>query len=143
MIAMEMAQNLREPSDILETYGMTKEEFAVVGRSPRFRNLYREHRIAWTSDGNTTERTKFRAQMSIEESLPRMHRMANDDNLNPNINLGYTRMIADLAGYNDKKRSAADEKPSADPFVVNIIVPMDDGSERMTTVTASPVIEHE
>lgn len=144
LIAMEMAQNLREPEDILETYGMTKEEFAKAGRTPLFKSMFREQRIAWTSPGNTSERTKHQAQMSIEHLMPKMHRWASDEEASSMVRLGWVKQIAVFAGYNEKKPQEQDLKAS-EPFVLNIIIPQPDGSERQEVIRGrTPVtLDHE
>lgn len=107
VLAQEIAAGLTDIGDILERHSVTREEFLALAKTQAFRSMVAEAKSLWHADGNAKERIKAKALVAVEVNLPLLHRLANDEDLNPTARIEAVKELKALGGLNAKEEGAA------------------------------------
>ena len=77
-IARELARDIYEIEEILETYKVTRAEFDTITRHPAFQKILRKEQEEWRAADNTFRRTKLLSSISYEQAIPEMFAVLHD-----------------------------------------------------------------
>lgn len=102
LLAEELAARLRPAADIWLEHGVTTradaEEILAV---PMVMQMIEEAKARWLSAGNSEERIKLRARMSVEKSITGMHRSVNNPLLPLNHRTEALKLLARLGAVDN------------------------------------------
>lgn len=82
-LAMELAADLTEPSEIFARHGFSPEMAVELLQNDHFKKLIVEAKAEWSADSNITERIRLKAQMALEELLLPTFTLAKDPRVPP------------------------------------------------------------
>lgn len=68
-LAFDLATGIADVEDVLERYGLTKEDLRVRLQNPTFKKIYHEAKSLWNSDLSIKERVRLKAMALVEDSL--------------------------------------------------------------------------
>lgn len=77
-LARELAMDIIPVETILKAHSITAKDLENYLKHPRFRAMYEEAKIAWSSATNTAERIKLKQLAVVEEAIPEMWRFLHD-----------------------------------------------------------------
>lgn len=97
-VAREIAIDIQPLDRILQSVGMTREEFHNVKQTEYFKNLLVEETSKWNSAKNTHERVKIKASVVIEDYLEEAHRVLHDPEETLSGRAEIAKLLAKLAG---------------------------------------------
>lgn len=83
-LAVELAKDILEPEEILESLGISWGEYDQIKETRAFRELYTQALAEWKSAANTQKRVKLLAATTVEAALPTFWKDFN----NPQESLG-------------------------------------------------------
>ena len=107
-LAVELAAQIRELPDILNTYNLSRSELAVKLREPMFRDMVKQAKQLWSSDLNIKERIRLKSQVLVEDSLMSIFQVVHGpDNAIP-AKLDAFKQLARVAEVDAPDRSHAD-----------------------------------
>lgn len=69
-LAIELAKDILEPEDILNSLGLTLGDYEEIKNTRAFRELYTQALTEWKSAANTQKRVKLLAATTVEAALP-------------------------------------------------------------------------
>lgn len=69
-LAVELAKDIHRPDEILESLGLTDEDYQALKDTRAFKSMYHTALAEWSSAGNTQKRAKLKAAAMTEEVLP-------------------------------------------------------------------------
>jgi hypothetical protein len=97
-LAREIAMNIREPEEILETFKISPEAYEKLKANEFFTKLVDAARIEWQSATNTIARTQIEAAALVEQAMPDIFlRMKNkNEPLNHVVDAG--KWLSDIGG---------------------------------------------
>lgn len=119
-LAMELAIDISEPKDILDRYGISKEDLKHKLGNPTFSKMVREFRATWKSDLSVKERIRLKSMVLVEDSLLELHRIFHDANLSAPARLDAFGKMSKVATVDapDKEGQAV-----GDRVQINISIP--------------------
>lgn len=97
-LAREIAMDMRDLGDILETHGVTAEEFAEISALGVFQEYLRQSVTEWQSATNTAERVRLKSMAFVEEALPEFFARAHDPEESLNAKVEVLKTVARFAG---------------------------------------------
>jgi hypothetical protein len=97
-LAREIAMDMRTLGDILETHGVTTEEFAEISALGAFQEYLRQATEEWQSATNTAERVRLKSMAFVEEALPEFFARAHDPEESLNAKVEVLKTVARFAG---------------------------------------------
>jgi hypothetical protein len=97
-LAREIAMNIREVDEILQTYKLTPETYEKLKTNDFFTKLVDMARIEWHSATNTINRTQIEAAALVEQAMPHIYArmLNNNENLNHVVDAG--KWLSDIGG---------------------------------------------
>lgn len=116
-IAREIAINLHDIQTILSNNGLDQIQWDRIKADPRFQRLLDSEIQAWSSAGNTAERTKLKAGALIEEFLPEANARIHDRSESLSAKTELLKTLARIAGMGER---AMIEGPAGGGFTVTI-----------------------
>lgn len=139
-LILDLVAKLREPKDVLESYGITSLELAAKAKNPMFASAYRETERVWKSDMNIQQRVRLKAAFLLEDSLVPLHRIIMDQNMPVRAKLEAIEQLTRISTVANvpKEAGGAGEKHSitinigGDHKPVTIVA--EQGNERSTAV---------
>lgn len=102
-VAREIAMDLYPLDKILENIEISAEEFGKWKDHPQFLKYLSQFRDEWSAATNTTERTKIKAGLVMEEFMEEAYKELHNvkQNLNHRVELG--KLVAKIAGMGEPK----------------------------------------
>lgn len=74
LLATDLAHGLRDPAEVWHDQGIvSKEDAKRIIAQPIFQKIYQDAKAAWATPGNTRERIRLKALMSLEYGLIDLH----------------------------------------------------------------------
>jgi hypothetical protein len=105
-LALEVAHDLREVSDILSAHGITEAEFELIRKSPQFVEMVNTLRAEWASLKSTQQRIRAKAQLALEEGIIQLHSMLVSPQMNPVARVAAAKELKELAGMAVRQQEA-------------------------------------
>jgi hypothetical protein len=139
-LASEIACDSFDLPAILSAHQLTLEQFQRIEKTPRFQMLLREALTNWHSTGNTQERTKSKAALSVEDLLPTMHATVVDKSQPLAARVELFKALMKAGGVGEKSGTGAGD--SGERFSVTINLG-GDNSLKIEQTLPSKVIEGE
>lgn len=96
-LALEIAAELSPAHEVIQRYGLSTSEFALVASTPKFRQLYKEARAYWGSDSNAKERIQAKATMLVEDSMLEMFAIIHNKTLAPAARIDSFKTLSKMA----------------------------------------------
>lgn len=138
-LAFELVAKLVPAKDVLDKYGITEEEFAVMAKSKEFQLKMQEAKALWNSQTNTLERIRVKTQMQLEDALPELTRIASNPTTSPKDRIEAVKQISKLAGAEIKP---VDEGPAAGS-TFSITINLGEKESPVTIDATANEVEHE
>lgn len=102
-VARELAMNLIPIERVLETTGVSYEEFQRWQTMPRFQHYYQQFKEEWDRADNTTERTKIKAGLVMEDFMEEAYLTMHDKKQPLNHRVELAKLVAKVAGLGEPK----------------------------------------
>lgn len=136
-LAMELAIEISELPDILQRYGLTKEELKDKLNNSNFRQAVKTARITWKSDLSVKERIRIKSMVLVEDSLLELYSIFHDKNHNLTGRMDAFKSLSKVATVDtpDKDGTAAGERVH-----ISINIP---GVEKAITYEAEVITDHD
>jgi hypothetical protein len=135
----ELAAKIQEPDDILDRYGVSRDEFEELKQSDVFRSAYKEAKQFWDSDANIKERIAAKAAYMLEDSLLELHGIFHDASKTGQIRMDAFKQMTVLAKVNGGEQR---DQVAGTGQAININIDMGQGKTMHATVE-QPAIEGE
>lgn len=116
-LILELVAKIDPVAQILERYGLTKEELQTKLGSPIFKSAFLEASRAWKSNPNMKERIRMKAGALLEDTLQDIFMIIRNGQLPASQRLEGTKQLASLAGLAQQKEGVV----AASTFTLNII----------------------
>ena len=116
-IAREIARDVYEIENILETYQITRSTFEAITRHPTFQKILRREQEEWRSADNTFRRTKLLSSIAYEEAIPEMFATLHDKS---EPLAGRVKIFEVLGRYSGLGANTAGEGERADQIKIEI-----------------------
>lgn len=115
-LARELVINVKEPSQVLRSYGLSNADFAILEQNPFFRRAWLQFIVEWNSVNSTPDRIRLYSAIGIEEGLPVLtDRMKNrEEPLTSAVAVG--QFLSKMAGIGDPEA----QQNSSEKFVITI-----------------------
>lgn len=98
-IAREIAMDINPLEKILETHGVSQEEWLRIQDNMQFQEYLRGSIQEWNSAVNTSERVKLKSMAFVEEALPEFYARAHDPKEALPAKVEVLKTVARLAGF--------------------------------------------
>lgn len=69
-LAVELAKDIHSPQEILNSLGLSEDDYQAIKDTRAFRTMYLAASAEWNAAGNTQKRAKLKAAAMTEEVLP-------------------------------------------------------------------------
>lgn len=116
-LAMELASQLTEPSEIFERHGISEEDSVKLLGNEAFQRMVKEAKTEWDSDSNIKDRIRLKAQMALEELLLPTFVLAKDPRVPPPSRTDAVKLFERLSSVT---QSAEDFSGAGPKFILNI-----------------------
>lgn len=144
-LARELAQNIRDPQEILKDHGFNGPEdpgWVALARSSAFSRAILEAQREWNAADSTRKRIQYKALAQVEMLLPVMHKLAFDSQTPAAMRVEAMRFIERCAGMDGGRGKGTNGDEGAGGVNIQIVI----GSKTVSTkvpVRQGPVIEGE
>ncbi len=118
LLATEIAQDLNELDVVLQKFQITADEWAELKINSFFTKVLEAERAVWSSPLNAAERTKVKAAILTEQSLPALDKRVHDEKEPLDKVVQGIKLLASIAGLGEK--STRNELGGTDKFVIQI-----------------------
>lgn len=136
-IAMELAAGLADAPAIRQRYGISDAQWAILRRTPVFRNMLREAIERLGGDNNAGARIKLKSDVLLEDNLPVLDEIANDKDAQSSARIEAIKTMAQLAGRSQKDPAAGS---TGAMFSLQIVIP---GAGAVNVTGEKPALEHQ
>jgi hypothetical protein len=107
----DLVSNLRPPKDVIESYGLTLQDFEAKKGNQLFVSAYREAERVWKSDMNIQQRIRLKAAFLLEDSLLSLFNIIRQEGIGVNAKLAAIEQLTKISTVaNVPKENAATEK---------------------------------
>lgn len=107
-LAVELAVQLRPTSEILQTYGISRQDLIRKFKDPMFKDMVKQAKSLWKSDLSVKERIRLKSQVLVEDSLLEIFSMIhNPENALP-AKLDAFKQLARVAEVEQPDRKQGD-----------------------------------
>jgi hypothetical protein len=117
-IAAELAAGLSTKEEICARYEIAPEQWDVLRANPIFRNMVREAMQRFTGDLNSASRTRLKASILYEDTLPDLYHMVKDNMIPATSRVEAAKILGKTAGLDAPE--AKDNPMGGFLFQVNI-----------------------
>lgn len=97
-LAFELAAQLVPWPQILHRFGISDQQFELLLRAPMFQKMLQEAKAKWDSPLTVAERTRLKAQFSLEACLLPLHAIVHDGKTPTQSRVDAAKLIASVAG---------------------------------------------
>lgn len=97
-LLVELAANLRPPTEIFSDFGYTAEDSQVLMASPGFGDRLREVASMWNSEENRDTRIRAKAAMVVEDGIPTLAAVLYDASMAIGSRLDAFKQLSKIAG---------------------------------------------
>ena len=97
-LAQDVAKELVPVKQILESRGLTEEEYSRIKAIPEYKDILQEEKAKWLSPENTNERIKAKGRYVVEDGMLSMSAIMKDPNVNPMVRIKAYSEIIRVAG---------------------------------------------
>lgn len=133
-LTREIALDMRELPDVLQSFGVSTEQWLQLCARPAFMTMLRDQIALWSGSMKTEDRIKLKMMHMVEESLPELHKELIKDGLSTaKVELVKTLMKGGGLGLDSKQGDVAER--------VNIVINM--GAEKTVSVSQPLTIDHD
>lgn len=129
-IAMELAAGLTNAEGVRERYGISEAQWAILRRTPLFRNMLKEAIEKLGGDTNAGARIKLKADVLLEDNLGVLDEIANDRDAQSQARIEAVKTMAQLAGRTQKESTHGS---GGGAFNLQIVI-----GEQAVNVTGTP-----
>jgi hypothetical protein len=120
MIAAELAAGLSDAKTLRARYGLSLEQWKMLGQNKAFRQMLGEAIAKFKGDLNAGARITLKAEILLEDVMPELYHLAKRSETPASERINAVKQLAALAGRGEKK---GDENARAGSgFVLNINV---------------------
>ncbi len=133
LLAAELAAGLSSPKTVRTRFGLSSAQWDILRTNPTFRSMLKDALLKWRGDLNAGARITLKAEVLLEELLPKLYDMVNSDAVPSSEKINAIKQLADLAGRNSKKEGTP--AGNSNGFVLNINV---GGDKKTVTIDATP-----
>lgn len=136
-MARELAQDIRQPDDILKDYGFdgpTDPRWLFLQKSADFRRLLVESVKEWNAADSTRRRIQLKSLVSLELTLPNLYSLINDLRTQPSVRIDGAKLLQSIAGLGGPARINEGESGGGVSININF------GGNKVS-VQKAPVIE--
>ncbi len=144
-LARELAQNIRDPQQILADHGFSGPEdpaWVALARSPAFGRAILEAQREWNAADSTRKRIQYKALAQVEMLLPVMHRLAFDPQTAAQLRVEAMRFIERCAGMEAGRKGQGGPDEGAGGVNIQIVIGNKTVSAKVPT-RQTPVIDGE
>lgn len=137
-IVMELAAGLTDADGVKERYGISEAQWAILRRTPIFRQMLKEAIERLGGDTNAGARIKLKADVLLEDNLGVLDQIANDREVQSQARIEAIKTMAQLTGRQNKE---AVQGGGGGAFNLQIVI----GGAPTVTVsgTPTPALEHQ
>jgi hypothetical protein len=135
-LARELAIGLREPADIVASWGITPEVYEKLKANELFSKTVESARVEWHSAGNTNTRLALEAAFTMEQALPHLYARAINGKEPLNHAVDFLKLLTDLGGL--KKDASKGQATEKFQIVINLGADTQFNYEGTKTVDAAP-----
>ena len=124
-LARELAQNIRDPQQILTDHGFdgpNDPRWVALAQSPNFARMILEAQREWNAADSTRKRIQYKALAQIEMLLVVMHKLAFDPQTPAALRIEATRFIERCAGIGAAKVGASGNDEGAGGVNIQIVI---------------------
>lgn len=104
-LAMELAAQLTDITDILDRYGLTKTQLKRMLKDPEFKIKYAQAKAKWGADANAAERVASKATLLVEDSLLEIYGILHDGEATKNSKIQAFNALIDISDVSPKKQN--------------------------------------
>lgn len=97
MICAELAAGLADKDAIKEKYSISDAQWERLRQNPSFRKMMKDAMEVFSGDMNAGKRITVKSEIALEDSLPRLHVLANSAGVPPAINIDAMKLLGVLA----------------------------------------------
>lgn len=108
-LAFELAAKLVPAAQVLSRFSISEEQYRALLASEQFRKLLKEAKDKWDSPMSVAERTRLKAQFSIEQCLLPLHGIVHDGKSATQSRIDAAKLIAAIAGLNRGEATSPQE----------------------------------
>jgi hypothetical protein len=102
-LARDFARNIKPKEAILSERGLTAEQYDQILNNPFYQRVLEAETETFQAAGNTPERIKYEAAVTLEEYLPELHLRMHDQSTPLNQAIEGAKLLAKLAGVGEEK----------------------------------------
>lgn len=102
VLAREIASDIYEIEDIIKRHGISREQFEIILRNPKFTRLLEDATTAWGDALNTGERIKVKSLSMLEDWLVSAYAMLHADKHSLRDKVELAKLIGRLGGIGEK-----------------------------------------
>lgn len=107
----DLVSNIRTPTKVLESYGLTLTDFKLKAQNAMFASAYREAERVWKSDMNIQTRIRLKAAFLLEDSLLTLFNIIRQEGIGVNAKLEAIEQLTKISTVaNVPKENAQTEK---------------------------------
>lgn len=98
LLAVGLAQQIREPQEILDELGFSEDDWRELEQSRVFKQILTQALAEWNNTARTPQRVKLKAAINIEQSLPQFYEDMTDKTQPLVARVRALEVVAKLAG---------------------------------------------
>ena len=137
-LAQELATNLLTPEEIAQQFNITTGQLKKIIDHPQFRELYKEAKLQWNGGLNAKDRTRYKADALVEDSLLQMAQIVNDpDSKSAQID-AFKQIVA--VSNHAPKNAVKGEGEGGEKFVLNISLA---NTDEKVVIEGTPQIDND
>jgi len=104
-VAIELANQLHTPKEIIDKFGITVKQFKEIKNKPAFRTIYSDAKAVWNGTGNSTERVRAKGNLLVEDLLIDLYTRAKDPNTSDEAMVKIVKQIVELSNLMPSKQA--------------------------------------
>lgn len=98
LICVELAAGLSTPEGVRKKYNISDDQWLRLKENPTFLRMMKEATLTFAGDVNAGKRIQKKAEILLEELLPKMFRLANAEEASTGTVVDIVKQLKEIAG---------------------------------------------
>ena len=121
-LAAELAAKLYSVPEIMERFGLNKNQLTRIVTDPHFKEVYAEAKALWNGSDNLRERIRKKAGLLLEDSILPLYSIIHNTELAPAARIDAFSKLVNIADMNATKGGGEGGNSGGEGFKLNITI---------------------